>query len=528
FFMEPLKKKTFISHSTYMTLFGHIESLYNVNGELLNELKLNPEHVAASFLKLAPFFKLYSVYAYDYKEAMAVLQDLQKTNPVLNSFIANQESRPEVATKLMSLLIAPIQRIPRYRLLLKEVVSHTPHTHPDYGVLLASLHEVEKAANHINGLVQEQENMQRMVKLQACLSRGRPRIVTPGRRLLKEGTLLKAIFKEFINNSLKAVSYQLLSANPSPVLGITTLRDADYNTCEEVLGLSVIGSTRRIEIITFREPTRSGFIIDPTVRFETNEEQPAEVEKEKKNIYNPTIPYHLQNYQLKKLEVIGLLVGARGRKSHSRYFILFNDMVLYCKMRQIPPTEPNSLKCCCILPLKKCSIEEILSKGMFKLTCQNETLILCAANTEEGEGWISALRTAVKQYQDCRQTLRKDSSSRRPIRRPYACDMSQEDLLFPVKRIKTSSKQDVSLKDSLYPLRASMKRKECTQSGGENMKKRPRSAAGLPESSDVVSSSADVDHSQSVTQSWCAQGTQVLRSLASSFTRAIRRHLLRT
>ncbi|XP_069674405.1 rho guanine nucleotide exchange factor 39-like [Periplaneta americana] len=412
FFMEPLKKKTFISHSTYMTLFGHIESLYNVNGELLNELKLNPEHVAASFLKLAPFFKLYSVYAYDYKEAMAVLQDLQKTNPVLNSFIANQESRPEVATKLMSLLIAPIQRIPRYRLLLKEVVSHTPHTHPDYGVLLASLHEVEKAANHINGLVQEQENMQRMVKLQACLSRGRPRIVTPGRRLLKEGTLLK--------------------------------------------------------------------------------------------------------------------VSPQGRKSHSRYFILFNDMVLYCKMRQIPPTEPNSLKCCCILPLKKCSIEEILSKGMFKLTCQNETLILCAANTEEGEGWISALRTAVKQYQDCRQTLRKDSSSRRPIRRPYACDMSQEDLLFPVKRIKTSSKQDVSLKDSLYPLRASMKRKECTQSGGENMKKRPRSAAGLPESSDVVSSSADVDHSQSVTQSWCAQGTQVLRSLASSFTRAIRRHLLRT
>ncbi|KAJ4448482.1 hypothetical protein ANN_10498 [Periplaneta americana] len=58
-------------------------------------------------------------------------------------------------------------------------------------------------------------------------------------------------------------------------------------------------------------PTRSGFIIDSTVRFETNEEQPAEVDKEKKNIYNPTIPYYLQKYQLEELEVIGLLVGAR-------------------------------------------------------------------------------------------------------------------------------------------------------------------------------------------------------------------------
>ncbi|KAJ4440138.1 hypothetical protein ANN_08276 [Periplaneta americana] len=81
---------------------------------------------------------------------------------------------------------------------------------------------------------------------------------------------------------------------------------------EEVHGLSVTGSTWRIDIIAFKESTRSGFTIDPTVRFETNEEQPAEVEKEKKNIYNPIIPYHLQKYHLEELEVIGLLVGARG------------------------------------------------------------------------------------------------------------------------------------------------------------------------------------------------------------------------
>ncbi|KAJ4434096.1 hypothetical protein ANN_16416 [Periplaneta americana] len=92
----------------------------------------------------------------------------------------------------------------------------------------------------------------------------------------------------------------------------TALKDADYNTFKEVHGLSVTGSTRRIDIIAFKESTRSGFIIDPTVRFETNEEQPAEVDKEKKNIYNPTIPYYLQKYQLEELEVIGLLVGERG------------------------------------------------------------------------------------------------------------------------------------------------------------------------------------------------------------------------
>ncbi|KAJ4438771.1 hypothetical protein ANN_14722 [Periplaneta americana] len=62
----------------------------------------------------------------------------------------------------------------------------------------------------------------------------------------------------------------------------TALKHADYNTFEEVHGLSVTGSTRRIDIIAFKESTRSGYIIDPTVRFETDEEQPAEVDNEKK------------------------------------------------------------------------------------------------------------------------------------------------------------------------------------------------------------------------------------------------------
>lgn len=61
--------------------------------------------------------------------------------------------------------------------------------------------------------------------------------------------------------------------------------------------------------------------------------------------------------------------------------------------------------------------------------------------------WIPVLHNAIWkttedelfQYQECRQTLRKDSSSRRPVRRPYAYDLSQEDLLHPVKRMKTIS-----------------------------------------------------------------------------------------
>jgi len=62
----------------------------------------------------------------------------------------------------------------------------------------------------------------------------------------------------------------------------------------------------------FDEATRDGFIIDPTVRLEVDKNQPVNVNVEKESIYTPCIPFLLHRYQLKSLEVIGLLVGARG------------------------------------------------------------------------------------------------------------------------------------------------------------------------------------------------------------------------
>lgn len=54
----------------------------------------------------------------------------------------NQETRPEVQSKLSSLLIAPIQRIPRYCLLLQEVLEHTDARDEDYGTLKGKLVEL--------------------------------------------------------------------------------------------------------------------------------------------------------------------------------------------------------------------------------------------------------------------------------------------------------------------------------------------------------------------------------------------------
>lgn len=91
-----------------------------------------------------------------------------------------------------------------------------------------------------------------------------------------------------------------------------SLREKGFVVHEEVHGLASQGGTRRIDIIAFMRGSSKGYILDPTVRFETHAQQPLEVNEEKRAIYVPTTPYYKSKYHLNDIEVIGLMVGARG------------------------------------------------------------------------------------------------------------------------------------------------------------------------------------------------------------------------
>lgn len=92
----------------------------------------------------------------------------------------------------------------------------------------------------------------------------------------------------------------------------TALRKKSWIVEEEVFCLATNGSSRRIDIIAYSQTTKKGYIIDPTIRIETGSSQPEDVNQEKINIYLPTVDYFKAKYQLEDIEVIGLLIGARG------------------------------------------------------------------------------------------------------------------------------------------------------------------------------------------------------------------------
>lgn len=65
-----------INQTSAAGLFNNIEMLYNLNSELMQKLKADsrPVSVADTFIKTAPFLKLYTTYANEYKRVIFTIQ----------------------------------------------------------------------------------------------------------------------------------------------------------------------------------------------------------------------------------------------------------------------------------------------------------------------------------------------------------------------------------------------------------------------------------------------------------------------
>lgn len=88
-------------------------------------------------------------------------------------------------------------------------------------------------------------------------------------------------------------------------------------------------------------------------------------------------------------------VSRRGKVAYKRYFVLFNDTLLYCK------GEPEtSLSVSCVLPLNKCSLTCVLSKKLFRITCLHEAFLLYSENGDSEE-WIQSIQNAIKKVFVC-------------------------------------------------------------------------------------------------------------------------------
>ena len=203
-YLHPLKGKDggeALQPSDVSVLFGGVELLYNFHMIFLDDLKQSDGKVAKVILKLCDYLKMYTNYLQNYPQAITTF-DAQRKNKPFQSFLADARKKtvpsptsttaqPVAVLDLMSYLIMPVQRVPRYELLLRELMRYTPGVHEEREVLEKALTKIQSIAQHINESGRRVEEMQRVMDVQARISGDYGTLLLPHRRLVREGSVQK-------------------------------------------------------------------------------------------------------------------------------------------------------------------------------------------------------------------------------------------------------------------------------------------------------------------------------------------------
>lgn len=155
--------------------------------------KIQVDSWGALFLTFAPFLKMYTQYLNNHATAVQFIEQLVKSgkNKKFLQFYKEANADPRCfGNSVQSLLIQPVQRVPRYKLLLAELLKNTPKNHADYNDLNDSHDQVGVVALSINSKMREQEHQHAILALQNEFSKP-TELVAPGRVLIHSGKAIK-------------------------------------------------------------------------------------------------------------------------------------------------------------------------------------------------------------------------------------------------------------------------------------------------------------------------------------------------
>ncbi|NXG78922.1 FGD3 protein, partial [Baryphthengus martii] len=188
-----------ISSEVITGIFSNISSIYCFHGQfLLPELKtritqewnINPR-LGDILQKLAPFLKMYGEYVKNFDRAMDMVNTCMQRSSPFKDVVQNVQKQEVCGNlTLQHHMLEPVQRIPRYELLLKDYLKKLPEESPDRKDAEKSLELISTAANHSNAAIRKMEKMHKLLEVYERLG-GEEDIVNPANELIKEGHIQK-------------------------------------------------------------------------------------------------------------------------------------------------------------------------------------------------------------------------------------------------------------------------------------------------------------------------------------------------
>uniref|UniRef100_A0A8C2XJZ8 TIAM Rac1 associated GEF 2 n=1 Tax=Cyclopterus lumpus TaxID=8103 RepID=A0A8C2XJZ8_CYCLU len=167
-YLKPLQNETFLTLDEMDSLFGSLPEMLDFQRVFLQTLEeriaSSPDFstletpsqfkkllfsLGGSFLYYADHFKLYSGFCANHIKVQKVLERV-KTDQTFKEFLDARNPTKQHSSTLESYLIKPVQRVLKYPLLLRELVSLTDADSEEHYHLTQALKAMEKVASHIN------------------------------------------------------------------------------------------------------------------------------------------------------------------------------------------------------------------------------------------------------------------------------------------------------------------------------------------------------------------------------------------
>ncbi|XP_029429695.1 FYVE, RhoGEF and PH domain-containing protein 2 [Rhinatrema bivittatum] len=184
-------------------VFSNISSIYQFHRQFflpelqrrMDDWAYNPR-IGDVIQKLAPFLKMYGEYVKNFDKAMELISTWTEKCQSFQDIITDIQKREASANlSLQHHMLEPVQRIPRYELLLKDYVKKLPPESPDRADAEKALGMIFSAAKHSNAAIAELERIHKLWQVYEKLGIAEDDFVDPSNELIKEGPIQKISFR---------------------------------------------------------------------------------------------------------------------------------------------------------------------------------------------------------------------------------------------------------------------------------------------------------------------------------------------
>ena len=161
----------FLSKDDINEILAASDIILNIHTQMLGEMKKWKidfmTQIGDFFCEYVPFLKVYHQYVVAYKRLLPAI--VKAMNSQTHAALFHEFAEGEYANGLAfdSVLIIPVQRGPRYSLLLRETLKHTPKAHPDYQPVSEALDKTQEVLHQIEQEVSMVDKRQKMMKLES-------------------------------------------------------------------------------------------------------------------------------------------------------------------------------------------------------------------------------------------------------------------------------------------------------------------------------------------------------------------------